>query len=156
MFNPFGHSPDGARIEMSGHILSAEGRRTGIQQQTIRHQATGPYPILFLPLASYLPLLSPLTSSPLPALRIPRAIKYQHLILLCFYWLPGFRSSVPPWTADGQNMVPTLQGHRACFHLLKPYTFHFPLRPFSPLYSSQSTPLGFAASILTFYKSQTV
>lgn len=26
MFPPSGHSPDEARIEMSGHILSAEGR----------------------------------------------------------------------------------------------------------------------------------
>lgn len=117
MFRPCGHSPVGARIEMSGHILSAEGRGG---EQTIRLRATGPYPIAFLPLPFYLLLLSFFTSPSPLALSIPKAIQYQHLSLLCFHRLPGGRSSVPPWTAEEWNMVPTLQGHRAHFHQMKP------------------------------------
>lgn len=89
MFSPCGHSPDEARIEMSGHILSArEGKGWGgakIRRQTIRLQGTGPYPISF-----YLPLLSFLYIAIFPptpsafALSIPKAIEYQHLISLLF------------------------------------------------------------------------
>lgn len=119
MFRPSGHSPDEARKEMSGHILSAEGRGAGIKQQAIRLRATGPYSITLEPLSFYLLLLSLFKSFPQPpppVLSIPRAIQYQHLILLCFHRLPGVRSCVPPRTA----MVPTSQGHRARFHQMKP------------------------------------
>lgn len=97
IFHPSGQSPDEARKEMSGRVLSAEGWGAGIKQQAIRLWATGPYSITFEPLSFYLPLLSIFTSFPQPpppVLIIPRVIQYQHLILLWFHRLPGDLSCV--------------------------------------------------------------
>lgn len=87
MFQPSGQSPDKAKIEMSGHILSAQGRGgesgSSSRQLDFKPQTLIPLHFSFSP-SSFLFCIS-LHHPPVPALSIPKAIQYQNLILLHFH-----------------------------------------------------------------------
>lgn len=101
MFHPSGHSPDEAGIEMSGHILSAGGGGGDWVQAADNYTSSHRPSASPMHFCLSLHLSSSLLPLP-PALSILKAIQYQHhLILLCSQKLPGGRSNVSFWTAEG-------------------------------------------------------
>lgn len=88
MFYPFGHGPDKARIEMSGHILSTEGQGGELESSSsqLNFKPRALSPLCFYLAPSFVSIY--ITQAPRSVLSILTAIQYQHSILLSFPKLP--------------------------------------------------------------------